>query len=266
MARLVTDEDFIQRKVLTKAMLALGEDGDFGTDPLELAFRGLEAARKALGVRDPYEKVKARATKSVLGLEAAFRTLIDTSPDPLATAILLSLAGAEADVAALGRDEVETSIRAGLERAPARDGRVELAAELRAARSVMLVLDRAGEAVLDRFLAERLAGNGVQVTVVASAKPFLAMATAADAKAAKFNPEWVIDPGAEMYGLAVEKASSEFEDRFTTVDVVVAKGEAHFEALRTAGRPVWSMLHVDCPSVAARLGVTVGTGVVARSN
>jgi len=175
----------------------------------------------------------------------------------------LSLAGAEADVMALGRDEVEASIRAGLERTPSRDGRAELLAELRAARSVMLVLDRAGEAVLDRFLAERLAAGGT-VTVVASAKPFLAMATAADAKAAKFAPEMVIDPGAEMYGLAVEKASSEFQDRFAAAEVVVAKGEAHFEALLTAGRPVWSLLYVECPSMASRLGVGVGTDVVVR--
>jgi len=112
-AKLVSDDAFIHRKVLSKVLGEISEDPDFGNSPLEFTFRCLKSAYRALGVKDPYETEKARSNKAMLGLEKGFRQYLDVAPDRLGACINLVLASS-IDVDVLGRAEAEREITAAV--------------------------------------------------------------------------------------------------------------------------------------------------------
>jgi uncharacterized protein with ATP-grasp and redox domains len=266
-ARQVSDDPFIHRKVMLKAMAALAEDGDLGEDAAEIAFTCLSSAYGALGVKDPYEKEKARSNRAMLGLEKHFAAYCDGAPTRLQGALALSLAGAMADFDVLGRAEAEREILERLELRPARDDREALLAALSKAERVLFAVDRAGEILLDKLLVREIARRAGQTRVVVASRPILAMATAEDARAAglaDLEGVEIMDPGAWMLGLAPEKASTALQAAFAEADVVVAKGEAHFQALSMAGREVFFILRARCPHMARALRVPEGGGAVAR--
>ncbi len=263
-ARQVSDDAFIRSKVVLRAMAELVEDGDLGQDGVDLTRRCLEAAYRALGVRDPYEKEKARSDRAMLGLEKDFAAYCAAAPNRLSAALALSLAGAMAELDVLGRAEAERAILERLETRPARDEREGLLAALAKAERVLFVVDRAGEILLDKLLVKEIAARA-EVHVAVAYKPLLTMATAEDARAVGLSEvAKVVDPGATMLGLDVERSSSALQTLFERADVVVAKGETHFQTLSSAEREVYFLLRARCPHVAARLGIPAGAGAIAR--
>jgi damage-control phosphatase, subfamily I len=72
----------------------------------------------------------------------------------------------------------------------------------------------------------------------------------------------VIDPGAPMLGLFLERASTAFRETFQAADMVIAKGETHFETLSAANREIFFVLQARCESVAARLEMAPGSAAL----
>lgn len=262
-ARQVSDDPFIRGKVLLKAMGALVDGGDLGRDPSELTQRCLEAAYRALGVRDPYEHEKARSNRAMLALEKDFAAYCAAASNRLDAALSLSLAGAMADFDVLGRAEAERAILERLETPPAVNDRVPLLQALGKAERVLVVVDRAGEILLDKLLVKEIAARVHQVTVAVAHRPLLTMATQDDARAVGMpDVATVVDPGAAMFGLTVEKASTAFQTLFAEADVVIAKGETHFATLSSSSRDVFFLMRARCAGAASRLGVKESDGVL----
>jgi uncharacterized protein with ATP-grasp and redox domains len=260
-AKLVSDDAFIHRKVLSKVLGEISEDPDFGNSPLEFTFRCLKSAYRALGVKDPYETEKARSNKAMLGLEKGFRQYLDVAPDRLGACINLVLASS-IDVDVLGRAEAERDILERLGNPLALDDRETLLKSLTRAESVMYILDNAGEIVMDKLLIEEI-GRKCRVTAVVAAKPLLNLATREDAEAVKLDEvAEVADPGAPMLGLTLEMASSSFREAFAEADVVIVKGEYNYEALCGTEREVFFMLTAYCANLARKLGVPTGAGAL----
>ena len=261
-ARLVSDDAFIHRKVLRKVMRTLMEETDFGPGPGDLTFRCLTSAYKALGVKDPYEKEKARRNKAMLGLEKSFRGYLDVAPDRLAACLNLVLAGSTDSMDALGRTEMERAILEQLDVPLGRDDRDVFLRTIARAESVMYVTANAGEILLDKLLLEELSNRRKTVAVVAT-KPILDAATAVDAETVGLSDTAeVIDPGAPMFGLMQERASSSFREAFAAAEVVIAKGEANYETLQAAEREIFFLLQVRCEHLAERLGVPVDSNAL----
>ena len=264
-ARAVSDDGFIHRKVLLKVMAEIVEEGDLESDPAEFHLRCWEAACRSLGVRDPYENAKARGNKTALGI---LKMLGASQPagdgGRPRRALRASLLGAMLDFSVLGRSAIQETAADSLEVSTARDDSEALEAALDKADSVLLAADRAGEIALDRPLAEAMLAQGKRVYLAVAAKPVFLMATDRDAAAVGFPPEAeVIDPGSPMFGLAPERASGEFREILAGVDVVVAKGAAHFAAM-SANREVFFILKARDRETAERLGVSLNEGAIAR--
>lgn len=261
-AELVSDDKFIHRKVLSKVLAEIVEDGDLGADAGELALRCLTSAYKALGVKDPYEKEKARRNRAMLGLEKSFRQYLDVAGNRLSACINLALSGSFHATRVLGRAEAERAILEQFDEQIGRDDREQLVRALARAEHVLYIVDRSGEIVFDKLLMEEIGGRR-KVTAVVAPVPMLDMATMADAKAVGL-PEIaeVIQPGGRMMGLSLEKASSAFREIFFGADVVIAKGENHFEQLHSTEREMFYLFKAQCPSVAERVGVERGSGVL----
>lgn len=264
-ARAVSDDDFIHRKVLMKVIGEIAEEGDLGTNPADFYLKCWEVACRALGVKDPYENEKARGNKTALGILKYLSEHYPTKPeDALASAIRVSFAGTMLDYTALGRSEVQDEIAIQFRTPPARNESEALIAALGKAESVMIVAGRAGEMAMDKPLAEVLTGMGRKVYLAVAAKPVFSMATEKDAVTSGYSKGIeVVNPGTAMYGLAPELASTEFQELFERVDVIVAKGSTNFITI-TPQREIFFILKASEEAVAEKLGIPTGGGAVAK--
>jgi uncharacterized protein with ATP-grasp and redox domains len=240
-AALASDDVWLQTKILKQALSTI-EGADFDRSVAELAFEALSASSKMLGNADPFEYVKAQANQAMLGILPMLRPQ-GGEEDPILAGVRLSAAATAVDFAQVGdspsvvRRELEEYLAAG---SPLDDSKV-LRDALKAAESVLIILDRAGEIVADRILVEALAGREVQCAVQRA--PMLARATADDAVAVGLDGlANVIDPGAEMLGLVLSRASKRFMECFAAADVVIAKGSENFQTLAGAEREVFFLL------------------------
>ncbi|MDR3211053.1 MAG: ARMT1-like domain-containing protein [Planctomycetota bacterium] len=263
-ARAVSDDVFIHRKIILKVMSVLADSGDFGVDPSELYLTCWDVACRALGVKDPYEKEKARGNKAALGILKSLYERSSSDGDLLKASLKISYAGALTDFTGLGRSDIEEKVALYYSSRPARDESEKLAAELTRAAVVVLVADRAGEIALDRPLTEYLVSKGKKVFLAVAARPVFSLATEKDAVTAGFTlPVEVINPGTGMYGLMQERSSSQFREIMEKADVILAKGDTHFSTL-TSENNIYYILRAGTPMVAARLAIPLGSGAICR--
>ena len=66
------------------------------------------------------------------------------------------------------------------------------------------------------------------------------------------------DPGISALGIPLNECSREFRDLFDEADVIIAKGQAHYETLTDTGKPTYSLMRVKCAVVAKTQGVQPG--------
>jgi len=265
-ARLVSEDGWIHRKVLLRALADLAEEPDLDKSAPEIIFGCLTTAYKALGVKDPYENEKARSNKAVSALAGELRTGLDTADDRLAAAVRLALDGAAIEAGVQDRVAAEHVLRRARAETPARDDSEPLLRALARAESVLYILNNAGEVILDRLLVEELA-RGRSVHVVARNGPILNDVTADEAREMGFEAiegVEVLDPGAPMLGLWVEKAGKKLKRLMKEADVVIAKGQANYESLCNAERELFFLLRARSIAVANRLGVSPDVPVILR--
>lgn len=265
-ARLVTEDPWIHRKVLLRALADLAAEPDLDKTAPEIIFTSVTTAYKALGVSDPFEKEKARSNKAVGGLEAELRQEIDKSDDPLNTALGLALAGSVLNTPIRDRGAAEAALAAVRNLPPAIDDRPALLKALGRAEKILYILNNAGEAILDRLLVEQLA-QGRAVTVVVRHAPILDDVILKEAEALGFGDiEGVelIDPGAPMLGLWLEQCSKALRKRFREAEVVISKGQANYESLCLAEREIFFLMRARGEAVARHIGVETGSLVIMR--
>jgi len=262
-ARAVSDDDFIHRKVLLKVMSELADAGHLGTNPADLYFDCWETACRSLGVKDPYEKEKARGNKTALGILKSLYERSSSDGDIMKSSLKISFAGAMIVFSGLGRSDIEEKIGYYYNSRPGLDESSLLTAAINKADTVMIIADRAGEIAMDRPLAEYLTGLGKKVYLAVTAKPVFSMATEKDAETAGYSSSVeVITPGTAMYGLVQERASSQFRDCLEKSDVVIAKGDTHFCTM-SPQEGVYFIVRGETQLVAERLGISVGYGAIA---
>lgn len=263
-ARAVSDDDFIHRKVLLKVMSELADAGDLGTNPADLYFDCWEAACRSLGVRDPYEKEKARGNKTALGILKSLYERSTSDGYLLKGSIKISFAGAMINFSGLGRADIEEKIGYYYNSRPGKDETEQLVADIAKAATIMVVADRAGEIAMDRPLCEYLVNRGKKVYLAVTARPVFSMATDKDAETAGYSELIeVVSPGTAMYGLVQERASSQFRECLEKSDLVIAKGDTHFCTMSPQD-DVYFIVRAETQLVAARLGVSIGEGAIVK--
>ena len=242
--RITSDEDAVRDALLDLA----GRFGgfDFERSPAEVSYYALMAVQECLG--------KVLYNEKILALEDHLRGLIDQSDDPLQTAVKLAAAGNIIDLGIVSDFNVDQHISHAMENGFAKDAYGVLSRRLENARSVMYVLDNAGEIVFDKLLIEQLSDRCV--TAVVRKSPILNDVTMDDAVQVGLDGICeVIDTGCDVFGVPVRLVSEQFRARFEAADVVIAKGQANYETLDGCGREVFFILKAKCPSIAAYLGV-----------
>lgn len=209
--------------------------------------------RAVSGHPDPYYHAKQQATAAALALYPRLKRLVATAADPFATAVRLAIAGNIIDLGVAPDYDLEASIERVLREPLAIDHLERLRAAAAGTRTILYLLDNAGETVLDRLLIEQLPRP---VTCVAKGGPAVNDATREDAAAAGLAAvSEIIDNGGAMLGTLLDQCSPALRHRLHAADLVVAKGMANYESLSGSRRGLFFLLQAKCAVIAAHLGV-----------
>lgn len=267
----VTDDKWLQHKVLGKAMTELSETERDAT-PAEVMCGLVQLLSKTLGSPDPFQKEREEWFTELESVTPAVETLIAGSSDPLRTALTVAarvnVFDDERVTARRIRDELQkVGFKAPDEPCPdalAFSDYEDFKKDLAEANELLFVHDSATELPFDRLLFAQLRAvrPELRITSVVRAQRTLLDASREDAERFELS-KWpgvveVIDPGATVIGLPFNDCSREFRDIFDRSDLVLAKGQAHFETLDDLDKRAYFLLRVKCGVFARSQGSRVG--------
>lgn len=222
--------------------------------------------RELSGEGDPYREAKDRFNRLALSIYGELRARVESSSDPLETAIRLAIAGNVIDLGVdnhLSDEQVHVAIDHALD-APLEADLKGFAEAISDADTIVYLADNAGEIVFDRLLIEQMQMD--KVTVVVKGTPIINDATIADAEAAGLTGlVAVIDNGSDAPGTILEDCSEAFRERFGEADLVIAKGQGNYETLSDVDKDIFFILKAKCPVIARDLGCEIGSLVLRRS-
>ncbi len=75
----------------------------------------------------------------------------------------------------------------------------------------------------------------------------------------------VIDPGISALGIPLNECTREFRDQFESADLVLGKGQAHYETLADGEITSYFLMRVKCQVMAKHQGVSVADIVLVKS-
>ncbi len=250
------------REKFMREVLALVSCMDFDRYP-PLAARDIyDLLERTAGISDPFADVKKISNLKARALAAWADSLVRASRDPEDTALRVALAGNMIDYGRCSADglDMREVILAYLGAGFARDHRSVLRKRLAEARSVLYILDNAGEIVFDRIFVERIGTQRVVCAVRSG--PIINDATLEDARASGLTGVCrVISSGVAASGTPLRQCSEEFREIFASADLVIAKGQGNFETLFDEDREVFHLFVAKCPVIARELGVAEGSAL-----
>lgn len=261
--RMTTDDAAAHERVLCQA-LVLASDVDFGRSPPVTAQKMHRFIREVTGSADPYERVKKQGNELALKMYPELAARIESSEDPLATAVRLAIAGNIIDYGTnshVSHEKVEQAIAESLSMPLGAAALEEFRKAIESAGDILYLGDNAGEIVLDRLLIEQMPRE--KVTFVVKGGPILNDALMEDAeKVGLARIVDVIDNGSDAPGTILEDCSEEFCRRFEQADMVIAKGQGNYETLSDVGRGIFFLLQPKCEVLAEHLGLPIGSLVM----
>lgn len=276
-ANLVTDDEWLHRKILSDSMQELCEVDDL-LSPAEVAHLVFRRASKALGVATPYAADQKKWIDAVCGNEGSIREVVAESKDPFLAALQLAVAANLIDCEAPEQFHEGFSLKAilgiqkGLEGGAQMgiDKSEDLRQAVAEASQILFVHETAGELFFDRLLIETFGKEPSEVVSVLRSTPSLGSATEEHALAVGLDKVATLtDPGIDCRGILLDSSSEKFREEFNRADLVIAKGQAAFETLEEVSggssndqKRCFYLLTVKCAVIAAELGVSAGDCVV----
>ena len=263
-ARMTTDDEFLQEKVLRRVLREASEM-DLRLSPPAMGQKIHRLIRELTGDPDPYRAAKEWTNRLALALYPLIRDRVRAAADPLEMAVRMAIAGNIIDFGVDSRFREEAFHRT-MDRAataPLQGDVRAFAREAKTATSILYLADNAGEIVFDRILIETLGPE--RVTVVVRGEPVLNDALRGDAEATGLaDMVEIVENGSDAPGTILEDCSQTMRSRFSAAGMVIAKGQGNYETLSDPPRPVWCILIAKCEVIARHLGCEPGSLVLQR--
>jgi len=249
-ARIATDNVELQGKIV-QAVFGKLSQVTFDATPMELGGVVQRTVRALTGVDDPYLDIKQQSNAFALDKYPELKELVASADAPLEVATKIAITGNIIDFGVPERLDIEEPLKRIMHTPFAVDDFELFAERIAAADSILYLGDNAGEIVFDRILIEELSASEVTVTV--KDEPFINDAMVADAQATGFDESIRILP-VPIY----PETTEEFEIAWSAADLIIAKGQANYEAYSQASGPLFYLLVAKCDAVADELGVSIG--------
>jgi uncharacterized protein with ATP-grasp and redox domains len=264
--RLATSDEKIHEQVL-RGVLAAASKMNMNQSPPVMGQYIHNLIRDLSGHHDPYKKIKDRFNNFALTLYPDLKQRIQSSSDPMDTAVRMAIAGniidfgvnSELDRSVIS-DTIEQALSAQL------FGNIDvLCASIDSADHILYLGDNCGEIVFDRLLIEQL--PAYKVTFVVRGGPIINDATMEDArKTGMTELVTVMDNGSNIPGTVLEKCSKEFRECFAHADLIIAKGQGNYETLSGSKKNIFFLLKAKCPVISGHMACEPGSFIVKRSS
>jgi hypothetical protein len=256
-----------QDKALHKELLdrvgSLLPDIRLDNTPPEIAVLVYGAVSEVTGLADPFQTLKKESTQKALSLYPALKQRIQTSEDPLLTAIRAAIAGNVIDFGANPSFELEIEVDELLQKSLAINHFEAFQDRLQTSDWVLYLGDNAGETVFDRLLIETM---GRPTVYAVRDAPFINDATKEDAEMAGLSTvARIVSSGCKAPGTILERCSETFRTTFRNAPLIVSKGQGNFESLSEESGPLFHLLKVKCGVIAGILGAPEGSFVLMQA-
>lgn len=213
-----------------KSTLKLLHDFGFEVPPPRVYREIMRLIKEKTSNQDPFSEDKKIQTQKVWEIYPILKENIQKAEDPLRLALILSCQGNLIDIV---RDQgPEPSFLLDLP-TPLIDHYEWLCSFLSKAKTVLIIADNAGEAVLDRLMVEQLKEKyELRVFYAVRGMPILNDVTFEDLKGLGFEGLCeVISTEDDTPGVVLEFTGEAFRRAFKEADLIIAKGQGNFETL-----------------------------------
>lgn len=252
---------------LAQVKKLIEERGENDTSPL-LVYRFNTEYVKRFGKTAGYADVKRHYNDLMLKLEDRFRIRIESSQDPVETALALARAANYIDFGAMNHVDEDTCLGL-LEGAALRKDEREvfrhLMAECSDAQRFLLITDNCGEIVLDKLFLEQLKKRfpWLKLQVLVRGQEVLNDVTPEDAVYAGIcQIAEIISNGKAIAGTVYDMLPDEARRALDRVDVIFAKGQGNYESLSGQGRHIYYTFLCKCDLFTSRFSVPPLTGML----
>ena len=252
---------------LAQVKKLIEERGENDTSPL-LVYRFNTEYVKRFGKTAGYADVKRHYNDLMLRLEDRFRIRIESSQDPVETALALARAANYIDFGAMNHVDEDTCLGL-LEGAALRKDEREvfrhLMAECSDAQRFLLITDNCGEIVLDKLFLEQLKKRfpWLKLQVLVRGQEVLNDVTPEDAVYAGIcQLAEIISNGKAIAGTVYDMLPDEARRALDRVDVIFAKGQGNYESLSGQGRHIYYTFLCKCDLFTSRFSVPPLTGML----
>jgi uncharacterized protein with ATP-grasp and redox domains len=207
--------------------------------PADLGTKRDRIIKRVTGNNDPYKRSKRISNEKAQKLLPYARKMVDegyTQQDRFKKACLCAIVGNTMEFDIPGHKFTFTGLRENF-RDAAKDLVIDdtdrIYEQAKSARTVLYLMDNAGEIVFDTLLLEQLKNMGLTVLAAVKSGPVINDATLEDAEASGVNriADKTITTGTDAVGLALKEVSAEFLEVYDSVDLVFAKGMGYAETL-----------------------------------
>lgn len=207
------------------------------------------------GNTDPYHDIKQKNIRHAQSLYPELKIKVNSSKDPLLTAIRLAVAG---NVIDLGIDK-EFDIVKDVEKILIQDFAVfdydKFRSKLAGSKNILYIGDNSGEGVFDIILIEQL---NLPVVFAAREIPIINDITVKEAEQIGIDKiAKLISSGSKAPGTILDLCNEQFRELFNSADMIISKGQGNYESLSEADRDIFFMLKAKCRVVARHLNVKV---------
>lgn len=264
------DNGGLEFDAVKAAAQVLAERMDSRTESVKIATEVHRRAYEAICSEDPYRSIKIRADEAAEPFARALEIMVESSDDPLRTAIMGAVAGNIMDFGAGSAIDdpdsfpqvYDSIVSEGL----GIDDIDELKRILAEVPGVVYMFDNCGESRLDMVLISLLRNMGKRVVGVVRGAPILNDVTMEDAE--RIGMREVVDrllsTGKFYIGIDWDDVPEDLSSEISGCGLIIAKGMANYEA--TSGRsldvPIVHVLRSKCGPVARSLGVPQNVNVV----
>ena len=266
------DDEIKKAEYMREVLDILRNMGDGETAPV--AVERMDARfSDYFGVNRSFEDVKRQYNELLLSKEDELVSVVDLSPDRIATALKLARIGNYIDFGALAsvkEEELSELIRKAPEDGIDAETYERFLSDLSGASRLVYIPDNCGEVVFDKILIKVLREEYplLDITALVRGRPVLNDVTEADAKQVGLDGYCRIPGnGSGIAGTYFPSVSDEAKELLTGADLIVAKGQGNFESLYPSDKPnLFYLLMAKCPAIAAIFNVKPMTLICKRAS
>lgn len=223
---------------------------------------------KHFGKANRYGEIKKQFNDLVLSMADSIQARIDSSDDPLKTALFMARIGNYIDFGALKTISPDDFIRLLSDYSLSQEDEAAYCAFInscRAANSFLLLADNCGEIVLDTLMLEQLHRRFPQLAlyVMVRGSEVLNDVTIEDAYYVGTDRfASIIASGAPVAGTEYRMLSEEAKAVFDATDLIFAKGQGNYESVAGCGKHVFYSFLCKCDLFMQHFNVPRFTGML----